>query len=175
MRRYSGVQFPSNPPTHRGYCYVRYCNVEEAREAVRSLNNYQIRPGWRLAVTRSVDNQKLCLKTIPPISPDTKEQEVVEELHKILDGVLSVRFLNRVWLEVKFESHRQAALARRKVVPGTLSIFQRVNIREVDWADPDIETQPRERNRTVLVKGFSEPSPEQRILKMFNTLSGGSG
>ena len=140
---------------------------------MRSLNNHEIRPGWRLSVTRSVDNQKLCLKTIPPISPEVKEDQVVEELRKILDGVISLRFLSKFWLEVKFDSHRQAALARRKVVPGNLSIFQRNKIKEVDWADPDIELSPRERSKMILVKGFSEPCPEQRIFRMFSRLSGG--
>ena len=122
----------------------------------------------------SVDNQKLCLKTFPPISPNVNEDQVVEELRKILDGVTSLRFLNKFWMEVKFDSHRQAALARRKVVPGTLSIFQRNKIKEVEWADPDIELAPRE-NKTILAKGFSGPSPQLRIFRMLNTLSGSPG
>ena len=38
--------------TNRSYCYVRYTTQEEAREAIRKLNNYHVRPGYPLAVTR---------------------------------------------------------------------------------------------------------------------------
>ena len=48
--------------TNRSYCYVRYTKPEEAREAIRKLHNFPIRPGCCLAITRSVDNRKLCLK-----------------------------------------------------------------------------------------------------------------
>ena len=36
--------------TNRSYCYVRYTTQEEAREAIKKLNNYHVRPGYPLAV-----------------------------------------------------------------------------------------------------------------------------
>ena len=35
--------------TNRSYCYVRYTTQEEAREAIKKLNNYHVRPGYPLA------------------------------------------------------------------------------------------------------------------------------
>ena len=44
--------------TNRTYCYVRYCTENDAKEAVRRLHNYRIRPDYPLAVTISVDNRR---------------------------------------------------------------------------------------------------------------------
>ena len=32
--------------TNRTYCYVRYCTENDAKEAVRRLHNYRIRPDY---------------------------------------------------------------------------------------------------------------------------------
>ena len=45
--------------TNRTYCYVKYCSEKDAKEAVRRLHNYRIRPDYPLAVTISVDNRRL--------------------------------------------------------------------------------------------------------------------
>ena len=42
--------------TNRSYCYMRYTTQEEARKAIKKLNNYIVRLEHALAVTRSVDN-----------------------------------------------------------------------------------------------------------------------
>ena len=110
---------------------MRYCSREDAETATKKLNNYQIRPGTFLAVTKSVDNRRLCLKTLPSLSLEITAGEVREELRGLLEGVEGVRFLSTKWLEVEFQSHRLAALARRQLLPGNLTIFRNVNIRQV--------------------------------------------
>ena len=103
---------------NRSYCYVRYCNTEDAKNAIKALNNFQIRPGYPLAVTKSVDNRKLCIKTVPQLGRNVTEKGVTEELAKVVDGVLAVKFIAKRWLKIEFETHRFAALARRQLVPG---------------------------------------------------------
>ena len=115
----------------RTYCYVKYCTREDAETAIKQLNNYAIRPGTLLAVTKSVDNRGLCLKTIPSISLEITAGEVREELRGILEGVEGVRFISTRWLEVEFQSHRLAAVARRQLLPGNLHIFRNAAIKEV--------------------------------------------
>ena len=61
--------------TNRTYCYVRYCREEEAREAVRKLNNYSIRPGRTLAVAQSVDNRRLSMRLVPAPSRERRREE----------------------------------------------------------------------------------------------------
>ena len=115
----------------RTYCYVKYCTREDAEKAIKLLNNYPIRPGTQLAVTKSVDNRRLCIKTFPSLSLEITMGEIREELRGILEGVEGVRFISTGWLEVEFQSHRLAALARRQLQPGNLTIFRTVVIREV--------------------------------------------
>ena len=115
----------------RTYCYVKYCTREDAEKAIKQLNNYPIRPGTQLAVTKSVDNRRLCIKTLPSISLEITAGEVRKELRGILEGVEGVRFISTRWLEVEFQSHRLAALARRQLLPGNLHMFRTVVIREV--------------------------------------------
>ena len=58
---------------NRSYCYVRYFDSEDARKAIRGLQNYHIRPGFPLAVTQRVDNRKLCVKTVPALKTGVTE------------------------------------------------------------------------------------------------------
>ena len=114
---------------------MRYCCKEDAEEAIRKLHNYEIRPGYYLAVTRSVDNRKLVIKPSPAIEGNVTEEEVRVELEKILEGVVRVRFISSRWLELEFVSHRMAAVARRILVPGNLTMFQNIGITQVRARD----------------------------------------
>ena len=172
---YSTVFMLNKILSTRGYCYVRYCKIEEAQKAIKTLDNYQIRPGSYLRVTRSVDNKKICLKTVPPIPSTFTEEKVLGELRRVLDGASSVRFLNKWWLQVEFTTHRNAALARRKVVPGNVTIFQTQHlIKQVDWADPDMKDYLTnlERKKTISVRNLPHNITKHRISRAFNFLSG---
>jgi len=48
--------------TNRGYGYVRFTSLEDAKESIKMLNNYEIRPGRYLVVTKSVDNRRLLME-----------------------------------------------------------------------------------------------------------------
>ena len=134
---------------NRSYCYVRYWDPEEAKLAIRKLHNFHIRPGYPLAVTQSVDNRKLCVKTVPPLQTGVTEEEIVTELSSQVSGVLRAKFIARRWLQLEFESHRHAALARRILVPGNVAIFGGVEIKQVDWVDPKIQRGAAESTGTV--------------------------
>ena len=110
---------------------MKYCNREDAETTIKQLNNYPIRPGTLLAVSKSVDNRMLCIKTVPSLSLEITAEDAREELRGILEGVEGVRFISTRWLEVEFQSHRLAAVARRQLLPGNLYIFRTVAIREV--------------------------------------------
>ena len=164
---------------NRSYCYVRYCNTNDARTAIDKLNNYQIRPGYPLAVTRSVDNRKLCVKTIPPLHVDINEAAAAKELANLVSGVTGVKFIARRWLQVEFESHRMAALARRQLVPGNLTMFGRVEIKQVDWADPEAEDLEQQQstnnghNKAICIKNVGPHVEEAKVKMWFNIITGG--
>ena len=161
--------------TNRSYCYVRYTTQEEAREAIRKLNNYHVRPGFPLAVTKSVDNRKLSIKTVPTLGRET-ENMIVRELGTIVEGVEKVLFEACGWLEVEFSSHRLAALARRQLVPGNVLLFDKVTVKQVDWADPEtqIAGRPEESmSRVISVRNIPFDTPEIVIANFFNRFSEG--
>jgi len=164
---------------NRSYCYVRYCNNKDARTAIERLNNYHIRPGYPLAITKSVDNRKLCVKTVPPLNSDITEAAATKELANLVSGVTGVKFIARRWLQVEFESHRLAALARRQLVPGNIAMFGRVEIKQVDWADPEAEDYDQQQpvnnvqNKAICIKNVGPKVEETRVKQMFNIISGG--
>jgi len=159
--------------TNRSYCYVRYTTQEEAREAIRKLNNCHVRPGYPLAVTRSVDNRKLSIKSVPSLDKET-EDTVIEELLSIVEGVESVKFQARGWIEVEFSTHRLAALARRQLVPGNVVLFDKVCVKQVDWADPETENAGQEVvGKVIAVRNIPFNTPDYIVANMFNSLSEG--
>jgi len=158
--------------TNRSYCYVRYTTQEGAREAIKKLNHYKIRPGHPLAVTRSVDNRKLSIKTVPELIEERKE-EMMHELSTVVEGVEKVRFQARGWIEVEFSSHRQAALARRQLVPGNLVLFDKITVKQVDWADPEIDRTCNREGNVIVVGNIPYSTPEYLVANMLNRLSGG--
>lgn len=81
------------------------------------------RNGRLLGVCASVDNCRLFVGGIPKTK---KREEIVCEMKKVTDGVLDVivypsaadKSKNRGFAFVEYESHRAAAMARRKLLPG---------------------------------------------------------
>ena len=115
--------------TNRTYCYVKYCSEKDAKEAVRRLHNYRIRPDYSLAVTISVDNRRLVARLV--LNCGHTEAVVGEELSLVGVEGLSKVWLRGSWLQFKFETHRFAALARRQLVPGSMRLWGRVEVRGV--------------------------------------------
>ena len=78
---------------------------------------------------------------------------MADELNAVVGGVNSVRYLTKQWLDVEFETHRAAALARRQLVPGNIALFDRLEVRQVDWADPekDAEVESETASRVLCV------------------------
>lgn len=84
------------------------------------------RNGRLLGVCASVDNCRLFVGGIPKTK---KHEEILSEMRKVTDGVVDVivypsaadKTKNRGFAFVEYESHRAAAMARRKLLPGTNS------------------------------------------------------
>jgi len=124
----------------RGYAFALFAEPRIAREACARLDGYEIRPGHRIGVVKSMDNCRLFFGGVPK----TKTKlEFLEELTKILDGITDVylypsahdRSLNRGFIFVEFKDHRAAAMARRKLIPGRVMLWDHEIA--VDWADPE--------------------------------------
>ena len=109
--------------SNRGYCFVMYTNRNDAQRAVRELNNHEIRKARLLGVCMSVDNCRLFVGGIPK---NKGRDEILQEMNKVTEGVTDVivypsvvdKTKNRGFAFVEYESHRSAAMARRKLIPG---------------------------------------------------------
>ncbi|XP_033222645.1 probable RNA-binding protein 46 [Belonocnema kinseyi] len=124
----------------RGYAFALYENAKIAREACRLLNNSEIRPGHRIGVVKSMDNCRLFFGGVPK---DKTKEDFMAELSKILNGITDIylypnsedRTQNRGFIFVEFKDHRSAAMARRKLIPGRVVLWDHEIA--VDWADPE--------------------------------------
>ena len=98
--------------------------MKETLKQKQHLNVLNVRRNGRLlGVCASVDNCRLFVGGIPKTK---KREEILTEMRKVTDGVMEVivypsaadKTKNRGFAFVEYESHRAAAMARRKLLPG---------------------------------------------------------
>ena len=90
-----------------------------------------------------------------------------------MEGVSGVKFIARRWLQIEFDSHRMAALARRQLVPGNQTMFGHVVIKQVEWADPEEQVCSGVDNKVVSVRGIVDSVSEADVKHWFNILTEG--
>ncbi|XP_054609404.1 probable RNA-binding protein 46 isoform X2 [Dunckerocampus dactyliophorus] len=106
---------------NRGYAFVMYTQREEALKAIQMLNNHEVRPGKFIGVCVCLNNCRLFIGCIPK---DKSKDEILDELLKVTDGVLDVSVYptdnskNGGFAFVEYETHKAAAVARKKFVSG---------------------------------------------------------
>lgn len=128
---------------NRGYAYVVYPTKADAETAIAKLDNYPILPGRFLGVCASVDNCRLFVGCIPK---KATTEDVYTEMSRLTDGVKSVilyanvhdKTKNRGFAFVQYDSHRAAAIARRKMQRNKHTMWSNNNPLHVDWAEPEI-------------------------------------
>ncbi|KAI5087775.1 RNA-binding protein 47 isoform X1, partial [Silurus meridionalis] len=163
---------------NRGYAFVMYTQKHEAKHAVRELNNYEVRPGRLLGVCSSVDNCRLFIGGIPKTK---KREEIMEEVSKVTEGVLDVivyasaadKMKNRGFAFVEYESHRAAAMARRKLMPGRIQLWGHQIA--VDWAEPEIDVDEdiMETVKILYVRNLMIETSEETLRNIFSQFNPG--
>jgi len=124
----------------RGFGFVQFTNPREAEKAVTELNNYEVRPNRFIGVVKSVDNCRLFVGGLPK---NKTKQEIEVELNKYVEGITDVilyssvvdKSKSRGFAFVEFENHRLAAMARRKLIPGRVCLWDHEI--QIDWAIPE--------------------------------------
>lgn len=160
----------------KGYCFVTYCEKNDAQTAAKALNDFEIRPGKEIRVNLSVANIKLFIGNIPKTK--TKE-ELKSEFTKIVEGLSEViiyhqgeaendKLKNRGFCFLEFIDHKSASVAKRKL---SSSRFNRVFNREiaVDWADPNDEPdeETMAKVKVLYVKNLSAEVTEEEVQSVF--------
>ncbi|KTF79646.1 hypothetical protein cypCar_00045739, partial [Cyprinus carpio] len=160
---------------NRGYAFVTFSTKQEAKNAMKQLNNHEIRNGRLLGVCASVDNCRLFVGGIPKTK---KREEILAEMKKVTDGVMDVivypsaadKTKNRGFAFVEYESHRAAAMARRKLLPGRIQLWGHPIA--VDWAEPEVEVDEDTMAtvKILYVRNLTLPTTEETIEKEFNSI-----
>nr|KAF6454351.1 APOBEC1 complementation factor [Rousettus aegyptiacus] len=164
---------------NRGYAFVTFSNKQEAKNAIKQLNNYEIRNGRLLGVCASVDNCRLFVGGIPKTK---KREEILSEMKKVTEGVVDVivypsaadKTKNRGFAFVEYESHRAAAMARRKLLPGRIQLWGHPIA--VDWAEPEVEVDEDTMSsvKILYVRNLMLSTSEEMIEKEFNNIKPGA-
>ncbi|NXX41880.1 A1CF factor, partial [Tricholaema leucomelas] len=164
---------------NRGYAFVTFSTKQEAKNAIKQLNNYEIRNGRLLGVCASVDNCRLFVGGIPKTK---KREEILAEMKKVTEGVVDVivypsaadKTKNRGFAFVEYESHRAAAMARRKLLPGWIQLWGHPIA--VDWAEPEVEVDEDTMLsvKILYVRNLMLSTTEETIEKEFNNIKPGA-
>lgn len=164
---------------NRGYAFVTFSNKQEAKNAIKQLNNYEIRSGRLLGVCASVDNCRLFVGGIPKTK---KREEILSEMKKVTEGVVDVivypsaadKTKNRGFAFVEYENHRAAAMARRKLLPGRIQLWGHPIA--VDWAEPEVEVDEDTMSsvKILYVRNLMLSTSEETIEKEFNSIKPGA-
>ncbi|XP_076144528.1 putative RNA-binding protein 46 [Alosa pseudoharengus] len=164
---------------NRGYAFVMYTTREAALRAIQLLDNHEIRPGKFIGVCVSLDNCRLFIGSIPK---DKRREEIQEEMMKVTDGVVDVivypsatdKTKNRGFAFVEYESHKAAAMARRKLIPGTFQLWGHTI--QVDWAEPerDVDEETMQRVRVLYVRNLMLHTTEETLRAEFSRLKPGA-
>ncbi|XP_017757234.1 PREDICTED: heterogeneous nuclear ribonucleoprotein Q isoform X7 [Eufriesea mexicana] len=157
---------------NRGYAFITFTNREAAQEAVRVLNDYEIRKGKKIGVTVSYNNHRLFVGNIPK---NRDRDDLFEEFTKHAPGLTEViiysspddKKKNRGFCFLEYESHKAASLAKRRLSTGRIKVWSCDII--VDWADPQEEPdeQTMSKVRVLYVKNLTQDCSEEKLKENF--------
>ncbi|KAM6949267.1 putative RNA-binding protein 46 [Aplochiton taeniatus] len=164
---------------NRGYAFVMYTTREAAQIAIQLLDNYEIRSGKYIGVCVSLDNCRLFIGSIPK---EKRKEEILEEMRKVTEGVVDVivypsatdKTKNRGFAFVEYDSHKAAAMARRKLIPGTFQLWGHTI--QVDWAEPekDVDEETMQRVRVLYVRNLMMTTSEETLRQEFSRFKPGA-
>ncbi|XP_073816500.1 synaptotagmin binding cytoplasmic RNA interacting protein isoform X17 [Musca autumnalis] len=158
--------------TNRGYAFVTFTTREAASNAVKQLNDYEIRKGKKIGVTISFNNHRLFVGNIPK---NRDHDELIEEFSKHAPGLIEViiysspddKKKNRGFCFLEYESHKAASLAKRRLGTGRTKVWGCDII--VDWADPQEEPdeQTMSKVKVLYVRNLTQDVTEDKLKEQF--------
>merc|ERR1712008_374734 len=157
---------------NRGYAFVTFTTRDAAQEAVRQLNDCELRKGKRIGVTISFNNHRLFVGNIPK---NRDREELLEEFLKHAPGLREViiysspddKKKNRGFCFLEYESHKAASLAKRRLETGRIKVWSCDII--VDWADPQEEpdNDTMAGVKVLYVRNLTVAVTEEKIQEVF--------
>ncbi|XP_024082797.1 probable RNA-binding protein 46 isoform X2 [Cimex lectularius] len=140
--------------TNRGFCFVQYTSLENAKSAVSKLSGHEIRPGRKITVTKSVDNCRLFIGHIPKeLDTDAIKTTICRYTAGLANVILYLsptdKKMNRGFCFVEYEDHRSAAMARRHLLSTGIPEWNSDVM--IDWATPEEEVEPHIMERVTIM------------------------
>lgn len=158
---------------NKGYAFVTFSTKEGAVAAVKAMENREVRGGKKLGVCLSQANNRLFVGSIPKTKT---KHDIMEEFKTKVEELTDVimyfsaedKNKNRGFAFLDFATHKDAALARRKLQSGKIKIFGHITP-AVDWADsmdePDEEVMSKV--KVVYVRNLSPAIDESKLNELF--------
>jgi len=158
---------------NRGYAFVTFTDKSSAQEAVKQLDNYEIKPNKRLKVNVSVANLRLFVGNIPK---SKSKEEIREEFGKLTENLIDViiynvaddaKKKNRGFAFLEYDSHKSASVAKRKLGNGRQRVWNCDII--VDWADPQEEPddETMAKVKVLYVRNLKQDVTEEQLRDKF--------
>nr|XP_033324024.1 uncharacterized protein LOC117219185 [Megalopta genalis] len=124
---------------NRGYCFIMYATEEEAARAVRELDQFEIYPGKKIGVVASVNNRRLYIVQLPSY---LSTEAIVKRFYEMTDDIENVAVYRNTngmvnYVLVSYNTHRGAAMGRRRLVPESLTLFPNHEV-IIEWAKPNM-------------------------------------
>jgi Q family heterogeneous nuclear ribonucleoprotein R len=158
--------------TNRGYAFITFTGREAAYNAVRELDNFEIKPGKCLKINVSVPNLRLFVGNIPK---SKGKEEILDEFGKLTAGLMEViiysspddKKKNRGFCFLEYESHKAASLAKRRLGTGRIKVWSCDII--VDWADPQEEPDESTMSKVkvLYVRNLTQEVSEEKLKEHF--------
>ncbi|XP_054265512.1 heterogeneous nuclear ribonucleoprotein Q-like isoform X4 [Macrosteles quadrilineatus] len=158
--------------TNRGYAFITYTTKDEAQQATKDLNDYEIRKGKKIGVTVSYNNHRIFVGNIPK---NRDRNELFEEFSKHAPGLTEViiysspddKKKNRGFCFLEYESHKAASLAKRRLGTGRIKVWGCDII--VDWADPQEEpdSETMSKVKVLYVRNLTQDCTEEKLKEAF--------
>lgn len=159
---------------NRGYCFATFTSKEGAQEAVKQLDNYELKKGKHLKCNISVANLRLFVGNIPK---SKSKEEILEEFGKLTDGLTDViiysspddsRKKNRGFAFLEYDSHKSASVAKRRLSSPRGNKVWGCDI-IVDWADPQEEPDQdtMSKVKVLYVRNLKSDITEEQLKEKF--------
>lgn len=157
---------------NRGYGFITFTNEEGAREAVKKLDNHEVKNGKQIKVNVSVPNLRLFVGNIPK---SKGKEEIMTEFGKHTEELQDViiysspddKKKNRGFCFLEYESHKSASAAKRRLSSGRVKVWNCDVI--VDWADPQEEPDAvtMAKVKVLYARNLTQDCTEEKLKEAF--------